>query len=153
MIATIHFWDVVWEGILVAVATSGITGTVSYVKWIAPRRKEKEEKERQLEIGWFGRPGTPIEPEIIAMPLRVDGMEKGLRQLDDTVHGLKGIVEESNGNSKRTMEIVEELQARVPAVTKAEVVAAIATGVADVATGVAEAAVETAKKEGEHNES
>ena len=121
-------WGLVWVGIIVATFTSAVTGAVSYVKWILPRRKEKEARDHQLELGWFGRPGVPgVSDDVIAMPLRVDGVEKGLVQVRDSVDGmainvdsLASTVKESNGFVKEVRGMVASILHRTPGVTLEE---------------------------------
>lgn len=128
MIATMN-WDIIWEGIIVAAFTSALTGAFSFFKWIQPRRKLKEEKERQLEVGWFGRAGIPgVSQDVIAMPLRMDGVERGLTQVRDSVDTMSGTMDkletavtESNGFVKEVKTMVTGLSARLPGATAAEV--------------------------------
>jgi hypothetical protein len=109
--------NVVLAAVATALVSVAATGFFSWVKWILPRRKAEEQAERDRMVVWYGDPGIPgARQAVVAMPLRVEGVETGLVQVRDTVDILRGDVgqlvdrvNEANGTAKRTEGKVDDL--------------------------------------------
>lgn len=112
--------DEILAAVIATIGASALTALGSYVKWIYPRRKSEEAAERvRLEV-WNGREAIPgAAPEIVAMPLRVEGVEKGLVQVRDAVDALTERQNAANGTASRIERKVDDLIAK-GIVTKAD---------------------------------